>query len=188
MERGRSRTVGAGIGALVAGALVVVLGGVAWAHVTLQPGSLKKGATDALFSFSVPNESSDGASVTGLEVTFPTDHPLLSVLPQTKPGWSATVATTKLAKPVTTDDGQITEAVSTITWAATAGGVPPDQFDLFTVSVGQLPSDTGSLTFKAIQTYSDGSSVSWIEPVVKGTPAPEHPAPVLKLTGKTKKS
>jgi hypothetical protein len=25
--------------------------------------------------------------------------------------------------------------------------------------------------------------VSWIEPVVKGTPAPEHPAPVLRLAG-----
>jgi hypothetical protein len=37
--------------------------------------------------------------------------------------------------------------------------------------------------FKAVQTYSDGTVVSWIEPVVKGTPAPEHPAPVLRLAG-----
>ena len=44
-----------------------------------------------------------------------------------------------------------------------------------------------SLEFKAIQTYSDGTSVSWIEDTVKGAPAPEHPAPILKLTGKAKK-
>ena len=82
---------------------------------------------------------------------------------------------TKLAKPVTTDDGQVTEAVSQITWTATGVGIPPQQFGLFTVSVGQLPSNTKKLTFKALQTYSDGTIVRWIEVPVKGTPRPEHP-------------
>ena len=64
------------------------------------------------------------------------------------PGWDATVVTSKLAKPVTTDDGQITEAVSQITWTATGVGIPPHQFGLFTVSVGQLPANTGKLASK----------------------------------------
>jgi uncharacterized protein YcnI len=166
---------------------VAISAGAAWAHVVVQPPSLPKGASDAIFSFSVPNETTDGSNVTGLEVDFPTNTPLLSALAQTKPGWDATVVTAKLPKPVTTDDGTISEAVSKITWTATAGGIPPNQFDLFTVSAGQLPSNTGSLEFKAIQTYSDGTSVSWIEDTVKGAPAPEHPAPILKLTGKAKK-
>jgi len=66
-------------------------------------------------------------------------------------------------------------------------GLSGETFDLFTVLVGTLPSDTGKVTFNVLQTYSDGSVVSWIEPVVKGVPAPEHPAPVLTLTGRTRK-
>jgi uncharacterized protein len=58
----------------------------------------------------------------------------------------------------------------------------PDEFDLFTISAGPLPTNTNQLVFKALQTYSDGTIVSWIQQAVKGTPAPAHPAPVLKLT------
>ena len=76
----------------------------------------------------------------------------------------------------------VTEAVSKITWTATDGGLEPGEFDLFTISAGPLPTKTGKLTFKAIQTYSDGTVVSWIEPTVKGAPEPEHPAPILTLT------
>jgi uncharacterized protein YcnI len=174
--------------AVAAAVIAVVGGGTAWAHVTVQPKSLPKGATDAIFSFSTPNETTDSANVVGLEIDFPTNHPLLSAYAQTKPGWTAVVVTSKLKKPITTDDGTITEAVSKITWTATAGGIPPGQFDLFTVSAGQLPSNTGSLTFKALESYSDGSVTRWIEIPVKGTPAPDHPAPVLRLSGRAKKS
>jgi uncharacterized protein YcnI len=183
----RPRITAVGMAATAILATVVLGASAAWAHVVVQPPSLPKGASDAIFSFSTPNETTNGSNVTGLEVDFPTNAPLLSAFAQTKAGWDATVVTAKLPKPVTTDDGTISEAVSKITWTATAGGIPPNQFDLFTVSAGQLPSNAGSLEFKAIQTYSDGTSVSWIEDTVKGAPAPEHPAPILKLTGKAKK-
>jgi len=173
---------------LGAAALMALAAGPAGAHVTVQPPSLPKGASDVVFSFSTPNETTDNANVTSLEVDFPSDHPLLSALAQTKAGWSAVVTTAPLPKPITTDDGTITQAVSKITWTATAGGIPPSQFDLFTVLAGQLPSNTGKLEFKALEGYSDGSTVSWIEETVKGAPAPEHPVPVLTLTGKAKKS
>ena len=171
--------------AVLAIAAVGVMSGTAWAHVIVQPGTLPKGATDVIFGFSTPNET-PSANVTQLEIDFPTDHPLLGVYAATMPGWNATVVSTKLAKPVTTDDGQVTEAVSQITWTATGVGIPPQQFGLFTVSVGQLPSNTKKLTFKALQTYSDGTIVRWIEVPVKGTPEPEHPAPTLTLSGKAK--
>jgi periplasmic copper chaperone A len=158
---------------------------VAGAHVTVQPGTQKKGASDVLVTFAVPNEVAT-AQVTAFEVDFPADTPLLGVHAQAIPGWTAAVETTKLAKPVTTDDGQITEAVSKITWTVTdpADAIGPDQFGGFTVLVGTLPKTTSKVVFKALQTYSDGTVVSWIEPVVKGTPAPEHPTPILKLAGK----
>jgi uncharacterized protein YcnI len=175
------------VGALVTAVIVAGTADTAWAHVIVQPGSLPKGASDAIFSFSVPNETTTSANVTQLEVDFPTNHPLLSAYALTQPGWSATVETAKLAKPVTTDDGTITDAVSKITWTATGPGIPPQQFGLFTVLAGQLPSNAGSVVIKALQTYSDGSIVRWIELNVKGAPAPEHPAPILKLTGKAKK-
>ena len=177
----------AGAAAVIAAAATVIGTSSAWAHVIIQPGSLPKGASDVIFSFSTPNET-DNTNVTELQIFFPTNHPLLSAYAQTKPGWTATVQTAKLPKPVKTDDGTITEAVSEITWTATAGGIPPNQFDLFTVSVGALPSNTKSLEFKALQTYSDGTIVRWIEdPATKGGPAPDHPAPILKLTGKAPK-
>jgi hypothetical protein len=45
-----------------------------------------------------------------------------------------------------------------------------------------IPTDTGQLVFKAIQTYSDGSVVSWIEVPSKAVPDPPKPAPTITLT------
>jgi len=163
---------------------VALAGEAASAHVTLQPGSLPKGASDVLVGFAVPNESTTGASTVKVEIDFPTAKPILGVSAQAMSGWTSAVQTVKLTKPVNTDDGQITEAVSQVTWTATSGGVGADEFGLFTVLAGTLPSSTNQLVFKAIQTYSDGTVVSWIEPIVKGTPAPDHPTPILKLTKK----
>ena len=80
---------------------------------------------------------------------------------------------------------QVTEAVSKITWTATGGGLEPGQFDLFTISAGPLPTKPSKLEFKAVQTYSDGTVVRWIQPTVKGAPEPDHPAPTLTLTKAT---
>jgi uncharacterized protein YcnI len=98
------------------------------------------------------------------------------------PGWTIATEKTKLAKPVTTDEGQVTEAVTKITWTATGDGIPPGYFDLFTISAGPLPTKTNKIEFKALQTYSDGDVVRWIDPIVKGAPEPDHPAPTLTLT------
>jgi uncharacterized protein YcnI len=156
---------------------VVVMAGPAWAHVSISPGSAPKGS-DAVLSFNVPNES-ESASTTEVAIVFPTDHPIAAadVLPIA--GWTATVATTPVDKPIKTDEGEVTEAVSRVTW--TGGKIEAGQFQQFTVSVG-LPADADELVFKALQTYSVGSKVSWIEEETPGGAEPEHPAPVLTLT------
>jgi uncharacterized protein YcnI len=168
--------------ALLAALLVLLAVAVpAGAHVSIKPGVAKKGSF-SVFSFSVPNERST-ASTVELEVTFPTDHPIAFVSVQPIPGWTWTAEKTTLAKPVRTDDGEITQAVSRITW--TGGTIGPGEFQLFTISAGPLPTNTKSVEFKAVQTYSDGEVVRWIESAQKGGPEPEFPAPVLKLAGKS---
>lgn len=166
------------VGTLCALALVT-LAGAASAHVTANPGTAQQGGYTKI-SFRVPNER-DTASTTQLEVNFPTDHPIVSVETRAVPGWTATVQKVKLDKPIKTDDGEISEAVSRITWSG--GKIPPGSFEEFDVSLGPLPTDTNQLVFKALQTYDNGEVVRWIDPPpADGAAEPEHPAPVVKLT------
>lgn len=100
------------------------------------------------------------------------------------PGWNAVAVKGKLATPVKTDDGELTETVNKITWTAgAASAIKPGQFQEFEVSLGPLPK-TDQVVFKALQTYSDGDIVRWIDTPASGQ-EPEHPAPVLKLTAAT---
>jgi uncharacterized protein YcnI len=171
--RGRATTV-----AVLAGSAVLLAAVPAFAHVTVQPDSVAKGSYSTV-SFKVPCEE-DNASTTELEVNFPTDHPIASVSIQPVPGWTAKVTTSKLSTPLKTDDGTVTSAVSKITW--TGGKIAPGQFQQFPVSLGPLPDNADSLSFKALQTYSDGNVVRWIEIPQAGQPEPQNPAPSLKLT------
>ncbi|MEV3852909.1 YcnI family protein [Streptomyces sp. NPDC050095] len=167
---------------------VVLVSAPAFAHVSVQPeGAAAKGGY-AVVDFKVPNERDDAAT-TKLEVTFPTDHPLASVMPQPIPGWKAEVTKSKLDKPLEMHGEKITEAVSKVTWTATGSGadkgVRPGFFQKFPVSIGQLPTDADELVFKAIQTYDNKEVVRWIEPQQKGQEEPENPAPTLELTAAT---
>jgi uncharacterized protein len=162
----------------VAAAVIVVSATAASAHVTVQPSTAEQGG-DATLSFVVPNEK-DSADTVQLEVQIPTDHPIASVSVQPKAGWTYKVTTTKLPQPVQSDNGQVTDAVSDIVWSG--GSIKPGEFDQFTLSVGPLPTGVDSLEFKALQTYSDGDVVRWIEATPPGGPEPDHPAPTLTLT------
>jgi uncharacterized protein len=161
----------------VVGATVGLLAGAAAAHVTVQPPTAAQGSF-AKISFSVPNEES-GADTVKLEVQFPVDTPIPSVSVQPKEGWTYTVTTAPLAEPVQTDDGTVTQAVTGITWEG--GTIKPGEFDEFSVSLGPLP-DVDSLPFKAVQTYSNGDVVRWIDQATPGGAEPEHPTPTLTLT------
>jgi uncharacterized protein YcnI len=167
----------AALGALTAVG-VLAAAGTAFAHVVVDPHTASQGG-DAKVAFRTPNEE-DNANTVKLEVSFPADHPVPSVLTEPVPGWTASVQKTNLPKPIQTDDGQVSAAVSTITW--TGGQISPGQFEDFPVSLESLPSDTDKLVFKAVQTYSNGDVVRWIDVAAPGAPEPEHPAPTLVLT------
>ncbi|WP_027346298.1 YcnI family protein [Hamadaea tsunoensis] len=173
----RLATVAAG-----AAAAIALVAGPAAAHVTVNPSTATQGGY-AKLTFRVPNETTT-ADTTKVEVVVPTDHPIPSISLRPVPGWTAAVERSKLATPLKDDDGnEVTDAISKITWTAAADAViKPGQFQEFDVSAGPLP-QVDQIVFKALQTYSDGNVVRWIEEPKAGEEA-EHPAPVLKLTPK----
>ncbi|MGD1219357.1 YcnI family protein [Streptomyces krungchingensis] len=167
--------------AAVAASAVLTLSVPAFAHVSVQPEGTAAKGDYAVVNFKVPNERDD-ASTTKLEVNFPTDHPLASVMPQKLDGWDVKVTKSKLDKPLTVHGQKIDEAVTKVTWTATGKGVEPGFFQKFPLSIGALPEDTDELVFKAVQTYSNKEVVRWIEPQQEGQEEPENPAPVLALS------
>ncbi len=148
----------------------------AGAHVTLSPDSAPAGSWST-FSVKVPNES-DTASTVKVVLRMPEGVTYASWQPVT--GWNAQIQKAKLDKPIPSEDGPITEAVSQITWTAEGRGVQPGQFQQFPITI-KVPDSPGSdLTFKAIQTYSDGKVSRWI-----GSPESEEPAPTVSVTSAT---
>src|SRR4029453_12812521 len=98
-----------------------------------------------------------------VEVNLPEDNPVASVSVKPITGWDVATTISKLAKPLEAHGGQITESVSKITWTAKAGSeVKPGQFQEFDVSLGPLP-ESGQMVFKALQTYSHGTMVRWMD-------------------------
>ncbi len=168
-------------GAVVAAVAAVVLASVtpAAAHVTVNTANATQGGY-AKVAFRVPNER-DNAGTVKVEINLPADAPVASVSLRPLPGWTATTEKSKLATPLEVHGRQITEAVSKITWTADAGvQVKAGEFQEFEASLGPLP-EVDQMIFKALQTYSNGEVVRWIdEPAGDGAEV-AHPAPVLKL-------
>lgn len=163
-------------------ALGLTLGaGVASAHVTVNPNTAVAGTYSKL-TFRVPNESAKADTIK-LTVDFPIGHPFASVSVKKELGWTAVATTTKLPTPISDDDNAtITQAVSSITWTADdSGKIALGQFAEFDVSVGPVPK-VASVSFTAIQTYSDGRVVKWDEPTPASGKEPEYPAPVLTIS------
>jgi uncharacterized protein len=149
------------------------------AHVTLQPNQAAAGSFTVL-SVRVPTER-DNASTAKVDVQFPAGFASASYEP--KPGWRVKVVKTKLATPIQSDDGPITEGISRMIWTRTGpkGGIRPGQFMDFPISV-RVPGKAGDkLTFKALQTYSNGEVVRWI-----GAPGSGEPAPQVTVTAAAK--
>jgi uncharacterized protein YcnI len=172
-----------GLAAACALAFIVLDAAVVGAHVTVSPSSIPQGTSDVILTFRVPNESAT-AAVTGLRVQFPLGHPIILLNPEAGSGWRVTVVKTALPKPVTTDDGTFTSTVSEIDWAG--GTIPVGQFAEFNVLAQGIPTGTSELVFKAIQSYSDGTIVSWIQVPGRTVPNPAHPAPTVTLTAPQK--
>jgi uncharacterized protein YcnI len=157
------------------GVLALALPGAAQAHVSLHPNEVPAGSF-ATLDIRVPNEA-ESASTVKLAVQVPPRF--LDISTEYMPGWSAKVLTSKLAKPVQTDDGEVTEGVREIVWTGSGaqGRIPPGQFVNFPIST-EIPGKAGEeLTFKVLQYYDNGEVVRWI-----GSPDSETPAPQIDVT------
>jgi uncharacterized protein YcnI len=148
----------------------------AFAHVTVHPNSIPSGGFTVL-TIRVPNEI-DNARTKRVDVKLP--NGFISVSYQPVPGWSVQIKTTKLAKPVVNDDGvRVTSQVSRVIFTSRTG-LGKDQYMDFPLSVAVPAAKPGStLTFKALQTYSNGKIVRWI-----GSPSTDNPAPQVLVASK----
>jgi periplasmic copper chaperone A len=158
-----------------AAAAVLALPAAAQAHVTVNPGSVPAGSYQVL-SVRVPNED-DKAATTKLRLQFPAGF--TSVSYEAQAGWKAKVVKRRLARPIQTAYGPVSQEVASITWTGTRRGlgrIAPGQFRDFRISV-KVPGKAGdTLTFKALQTYSNGTVVRWI-----GRPGADNPAPTVTV-------
>ncbi|MFE3189239.1 YcnI family protein [Nocardia sp. NPDC059240] len=168
-------------GTLLVAGLGLTGAGTAAAHVGVSAPDAEPGGF-AVVTVRVPTESATAGTVK-LEITLPQDHPLAVVRNEAVAGWDVTQKRATLGTPVDNGHGgKVTDYVSSVTFTAKDGvSIRPGEFGEFKLQVGPLP-HVSELAFPAIQTYSDGSVVSWIEQSSDGT-TPDKPAPVLKLSG-----
>jgi uncharacterized protein YcnI len=172
----RTLLVRAGAVGAAAALAVLAVAVPASAHVSANPETAEQGSFTKV-SFRVPNE--EDKVTTKVEIDLPLDHPIAEVSARSMPGWTVAVVKSKLPKPVKGDGITVTRAVSKITWSG--GEIKPGEFQEFDVSMGPLPSDTDTLMFKAVQTYTGGMVVHWDQPTPPGGEEPEHPAPAIHL-------
>ncbi|HEX3609434.1 MAG TPA: YcnI family protein [Solirubrobacterales bacterium] len=159
----------------VAAVVALLAPAAAQAHVSLHPNEVPTGSF-ATLDVRVPNEM-ESANTVKLAVQVPPGF--LDISTEYMPGWSSKVMTSKLAKPVQTEDGEVTEQVREIVWSGDGkqGKIPPGQFLNFPIST-EIPGKSGEeLTFKVLQYYDNGEVVRWI-----GGPNSEEPAPKIDVT------
>ncbi|MFE2911753.1 DUF1775 domain-containing protein [Kitasatospora indigofera] len=145
--------------AFTTGALALA-GSAAFAHVEVESGTAQALATNATVAFTAEAESTT-AGLTKFQVVLPEGiAPADVTLADAPAGWTFAA----------TPDGY------TVGGAALA----PGKDATWKITVRQLP-DAKELVFKTLETYGDGTIERWIE-LPKDGAAPEHPAPVLKLT------
>ncbi len=144
---------------------------VASAHVSASAPGLTQGGYGVI-TFRVPNESDANAATTEVTVTLPR---LKSARTEPMPGWRAVV----------TKDATTEEATS-VTWTAAPGspGIAVGEFGQFVLSAGPLPKQE-TVTFPAVQKYSDGETVDWNQPPNADGSEPDHPAPEVALATAT---
>jgi uncharacterized protein YcnI len=175
------RTVGTAA-ALALGAVATAVLGFATpasAHVSISPSEAEQGDYGR-FAFRVPNES-DTASTTKLEIFLPENAAIGSVSTAPVPGWTVAVENRRVDPPILVHGAEISDVVAKVTWTASGdAGIAPGTFQEFPVMLGPLP-EVDQMVFKALQTYSDGGVVRWIDEPQPGGEEPAAPAPVLTL-------
>jgi uncharacterized protein YcnI len=141
----------------VLGALLA-FAGTASAHVTVWPKETTTGAYEK-YTVRVPVEKD--INTTKVRLEFPAGFTMSTVQPIAN--WRY-----ELEK-----DSE--QRITAVTWTATGEGIKAHEFMEFAF-VGKNPKETGTLAWKAYQTYADGSVVEWT-----GEPGTDTPASVTTI-------
>jgi uncharacterized protein YcnI len=154
--RSRVMTVGA-----VTGFAVLGLAGPALAHVEVSADAKTAGAANVTLTFSGEAEK-DGAGIKSERVVLPEGiAPDTVTLVKAPSEWTF----------ATTADG------FTVGGKALAEGVDA----VWQVKIAKLPDGVTRLSFKTLETYSNGDVDRWIEIQEAGKEEPDHPAPLVTL-------
>jgi hypothetical protein len=144
--------------------------------IVVVPRAVGRGAY-GIVTFAVPNARAD-AAVMGVEARFPARQPLLSAQTQALSGWTATVNEVKLDNP----GSNVTQRVGSVTWRTATSPLAPGQVELYTVSIGPFPEKAKAMRVEFVQTYSDGTQVTWDARPTRATPHPAHASATIRLT------
>lgn len=136
--------------------------GTASAHVTVYPKEATQGSYEK-FTVRVPTEKD--VPTVQVELKFQTEAVTISRF-EPKPGW-----TYRIAK-------DTSGTVTGVTWTASGDGLQATEFGEFNMQ-GKVSDSASSITWKAYQTYKDGSVVEW-------TGAPDAKTPASVTTVKPK--
>ena len=134
--------------------------GVASAHVSVLPAEAPAGANQS-YTVRVPSEKE--TPTVKVRVEFPPEVVVSRFMPKT--GWTREVEKDSAGK------------IVAATWSG--GKVASDEYEEFGF-IARNPRDTGSVTFKAFQTYGDGETVAWVNAAGQ-----ERPASVTTITAAT---
>lgn len=131
------------------------------AHVKISPDQAEKGSYQT-FTVNVPSEKENTAT-TQLKVDIPIGVTVSRV--EVMPNWKYELKKDKTGK------------ITSITWESTGDGLSPTEFAQFKMSGKVDDNAADALTFKAYQTYKDGSVVKWV-----GQEGSDTPAPMVKIS------
>jgi uncharacterized protein YcnI len=140
-----------GVRSLVVGALLVGVQGMASAHAVVYPKQVVAGSYEK-FALRVPNEKE--IPTVKVKVEIPAGFVVSRVQPL--PGWTYTFTKDSSGN------------VTAIEW--TGGEIGAAEFQEFIMS-GKAPAQPGKTSWKAYQTYKDGSVAEWTGPSDAKTPA-----------------
>ncbi|MCR8644941.1 YcnI family protein [Paenibacillus sp. N1-5-1-14] len=141
---------------------MLLFAGIASAHVTVMPSTSTQGAYEK-FTVRVPVEKE--IPTTKVEVKFALDSVSVSRV-EPKADWKYEVAKDASGK------------ITGITWTTTGEGLKNGEFAEFNMQ-GKVSDTATAITWKAYQTYKDGSVVEWT-----GAEGSDKPASITKVNPK----
>ncbi|OCT10575.1 nuclear export factor GLE1 [Paenibacillus pectinilyticus] len=141
----------------------MLLVGIASAHVVVYPKDTTQGSYE-VFTVRVPSEKD--SPTTKVQVKFPVDSVAVSRF-EPKAGWKYDIEKDSAGK------------IAGVTWTATGDGLASTEFGDFSMQ-GKVADTATKITWKAYQTYKDGSVVEWV-----GADGSDKPASVTTVKAKT---